>query len=234
MPEVKIYTTKLCPYCRMAKAFFAKHNIPFVEIDVEGNRQAAKEMVDLSGQFGIPVIVIGNDVIVGFDIDKLNKLLGIREIGLEFDILIIGAGPAGLTAAMYCARKSLNTLIIGEDIGGQALWSWSIDNYMGYRMITGEDLMKKFEEQARSQNIRVDLDEAAAVALEGDLFEVVTASGVTYRGVCVILAQGKRPRKLDVLGEDRYIGRGVSICSTCDGPLFWEKGCGDAQGSLFL
>jgi len=207
----------------MAKAFFAKHGIPFVEINVEGNKQAAKEMVDLSGQFGIPVIVIGDEIVVGFDTDKLNKLLGTQAVGLEFDILIIGAGPAGLTAAMYCARKSLNTLIIGEDIGGQALWSWSIDNYMGYRMITGEDLMKKFEEQVRDQSIHFELDRVISLSQADGFLLAQTATEKTFKAKGMIIATGKRPRTLGIKGEDSYIGRGVSVCSTCDGPLYKGK-----------
>lgn len=207
----------------MAKAFFTKHNIPFVEIDVEKDKQAAKEMVDLSGQYGVPVIAIGNDVIVGFNIDELNKSLGTRDAGHEFDILIIGAGPAGLTAAMYCARKSLNTLIVGEDIGGQALWSWSIDNYMGYRMITGEDLMKKFEEQVQDQFIHFELDRVVSLNQSNGLFLAQTASGKVFRTKGMIIATGKRPRTLGIKGEDFYMGRGVSVCSTCDGPLYRGK-----------
>jgi alkyl hydroperoxide reductase subunit F len=124
---------------------------------------------------------------------------------------------------MYCARKMLNTIIISENIGGQALESWAIENYMGYRMVTGEDLMKRFEEQVRTHDIRLDLDRAVGFSEEGGMFVVRTAMGRTIRAKSVILAQGKRPRKLDVLGEDEYIGRGISICSTCDGPLFKDK-----------
>jgi alkyl hydroperoxide reductase subunit F len=94
---------------------------------------------------------------------------------------------------------------------------------MGFRMVTGEDLMKGFEEQARSQDVRLEIDRVAAIAEEEDGFLVTTASGMSYRATCIILAQGKHPRKLDVLGEDRFIGRGISICSTCDGPLFRGK-----------
>ena len=117
----------------------------------------------------------------------------------------------------------LNTMIISENIGGQALESWAIENYMGYRMVTGEDLMKKFEEQVRNLNIRLELDRVTAITREGNLFLVKTVSGTEVRTKTIILTQGNRPRKLGVANEEQYLGRGLSICSTCDGPLYKGK-----------
>ena len=130
---------------------------------------------------------------------------------------------AGLTAGVYCARKMLNTIIISENIGGQALESWAIENYMGYRMISGEDLMKKFEDQVRTLKIRLDLDKVTAIAKDNDLFTLATISGTVLKAKSVILTQGNRPKKLGVANEEQYLGRGLSICSTCDGPLYKGK-----------
>ena len=223
MQTVTVYSTKNCPYCRMAKAFLERQGIPYKKIDVGEDQDEARKMIALSGQRGVPVITVDDEVIVGFDSQRLNELFGKPEEGTTCDVLIAGAGPAGLTAAVYCARKLLKTVVVSKNIGGQALQSWAIENYMGFRMITGEDLMKSFEEQARSQNIRLEIDGIAAIAREENGFLVTTESGLSFTAVCVILALGKRPRTLDVLGEDRFIGRGISICSTCDGPLFREK-----------
>jgi len=207
----------------MLKAFLDRQEVQYRNVDVGENADEARKMIALSGQRGVPVITVDDEVIVGFDSQRLNELFGSVEPDAVYDVLIVGAGPAGLTAAVYCARKLLKTIVISENIGGQALESWAIENYMGYRMVTGEDLMKSFEEQARSHNIRLELDRVAAIAQEKDGFLVTTASGSGYRATCLILAQGKHPRKLDVLGEERFIGRGISICSTCDGPLFTGK-----------
>jgi alkyl hydroperoxide reductase subunit F len=207
----------------MVKAFLERNNVPYTNVDVGEDREAAQRMVDLSGQRGVPVTTVDSEVIVGFDSQRLNELFGTPESDSVYDVLIIGAGPAGLTAAVYCARKMLKTMIISENIGGQALESWAIENYMGYRMVTGEDLMKKFEEQIRSLDIRVELDRASSVSANSGMFEIKTVSDAVYRTKSIILTQGKRPRKLDVLGEERFIGRGISICSTCDGPLFKGK-----------
>jgi NADH-dependent peroxiredoxin subunit F len=223
MTRVTVYSTQNCPYCRMAKAFLQKYGVPYENIDVGIDIEAAKKMIDLSGQRGVPVITVDDEVIVGFDSQRLNELFGEATPDDIFDVLIVGGGPAGLTAGVYCARKMLNTIILSENIGGQALESWAIENYMGYRMITGEDLMKKFEEQARTLNIRLELDRVVSVTKDASLFIVKTVSGAEARAKTIILAQGNRPRKLGVANEEQYLGRGLSICSTCDGPLYKGK-----------
>jgi alkyl hydroperoxide reductase subunit F len=223
MRKVTVYSTKNCPYCRMAKAFLNKHNVPYEIIDVGENPDAAKKMIDISGQRGVPVILVDDEVIIGFDSQKLNELFGETVSGEIFDVLIVGAGPAGLTAGVYCARKMLNTIIISENIGGQALESWAIENYMGYRIVTGEDLMKKFEEQVHTLNIRLELDRIVSVSKDDDFFTIRTISENTLKSKTLILAQGNRPKKLGVANEEQYLGRGLSICSTCDGPLYKGK-----------
>ncbi|MDX8549449.1 FAD-dependent oxidoreductase [Methanospirillum sp. J.3.6.1-F.2.7.3] len=230
MPEVTVYSTQNCPYCRLAKAFLDRNNVPYRSIDVGIDRKAAKEMVELSGQYGVPVIVSGDEVIVGFDTDRLRELFTSEKKTDLFDVIIAGAGPAGLTAALYCVRKNLKTLIISPDIGGQALESWNIENYMGYRMITGDDLMAKFEEQIRELDIRVELDQIQSLLPTSGGFAIKTVSDQEFKGKTVILAQGKKPRKLGVPKEDQFIGRGLSVCATCDGPLFRDKVVGVVGG----
>jgi alkyl hydroperoxide reductase subunit F len=219
MSKVTVYSTKACPYCSMAKAFLEKHGVPYESIDVGADPEAARKMIELSGQRGVPVIMVDDEVIVGFDARRLNELFGEPAAGEIYDVLIIGAGPAGLTAAVYCARKLLKTIIISENIGGQALESWAIENYMGYRMVTGEDLMKKFEEQVRNFDMKLELDQVTGIAGEDDLFIVKTISDITLKARSIILTQGKQPRMLGVPKEEQYLGRGLSVCATCDGPL---------------
>lgn len=142
------------------------------------------------------------------------------EIEGVVDVLIIGAGPAGMTAAVYAARKKLSTGIVTKDIGGQMAWTLGIENYMGYQYITGRELTAKFEEQVKQFPVPVVTDEAVRLSKEGDLFTVETAGGRTVRAKTVIVASGKKPRELGVPNEKRMIGRGLSYCATCDGPLF--------------
>jgi alkyl hydroperoxide reductase subunit F len=223
MSKVTVYSTQNCQYCRMAKAFLDKHGVPYESIDVGSDRKAAEKMIELSGQRGVPVIIVDGEVIVGFDSQRLNELFGNVSSEEVNDVVIVGAGPAGLTAGVYCARKMLQTVIISENIGGQALESWAIENYMGYRMVTGEELMKKFEEQVRTLNIRLELDRVTGITKEDNHFIVKTFSGPTVKAKVLILAQGNQPKKLGVSNEEQFLGRGLSICSTCDGPLYRGK-----------
>ncbi|MGB9176749.1 MAG: Uxx-star family glutaredoxin-like (seleno)protein [Methanoregula sp.] len=223
MKKVTVYSTQSCQYCRMAKAFLDKHGVPYESIDVGADSNAAEKMIELSGQRGVPVIVVDDEVIVGFDSQRLNELFGTASPEEVNDVVIIGAGPAGLTAGVYCARKMLKTVIISENIGGQALESWAIENYMGYRMVTGEELMKKFEDQVRTLNIRLELDRVTGITKENSLFVVKTISDNEVRAKTLILTQGNRPKKLGVANEEQYLGRGLSVCSTCDGPLYRGK-----------
>jgi len=136
------------------------------------------------------------------------------------DVCIVGGGPAGLTAAVYVSRKKLSTAIITQDIGGQVAWTLGIENYMGYQYITGRELTAKFEEQVRQFPIPIVMDEVRKVEVGKDVFSIETKGGRTIAARTVIVASGKRPKELGVPNEKKFIGRGLSYCATCDGPLF--------------
>ncbi len=138
-----------------------------------------------------------------------------------YELIIIGGGPAGMTAAVYAARKKLNTLLLTDDIGGQVLWNTRIENYMGYQFIEGPELIQRFEEQMRQFPIETRIgDSAADLSHTDEVFAVSTEKGETYHARAVIAATGKRPRHLNVPGEEKLRGRGVTYCAICDGPLF--------------
>lgn len=138
-----------------------------------------------------------------------------------FDLIIAGAGPAGLTAAVYAARKKLSTLLIARDIGGQVNWTSGVENYMGYQFIEGPELMHKFEVQVKQFPITIKTDvEVTALQVIEDGLEVMTGDGEKFQGRALIVATGKKPRSLNVPGEKQFIGRGVSYCAICDGPIF--------------
>lgn len=142
-----------------------------------------------------------------------------------YDLLILGAGPAGLTAALYAARKKINLLILSKELGGQVMWTKDIENYMGYQFITGPELMQKFDEQIKEhlppELIRYEAVETLRQNEEG--YFAVETGKAEYLAKAVIAATGKRPRHLNVPGELALRGRGVSYCATCDGPLFRNK-----------
>lgn len=138
-----------------------------------------------------------------------------------YDLVIVGGGPAGMTAAVYAARKKLNALLLTKEIGGQVNWTLGIENYMGYQFIEGPELIKKFEEQVKQFPLEVKTGQAVkSLTRAGHGFEIKTDSGETYQAKAAIIATGKRPRPLNVPGEDKFRGRGVTYCATCDGPLF--------------
>jgi alkyl hydroperoxide reductase subunit F len=138
-----------------------------------------------------------------------------------YDIVIVGAGPAGTTATVYSARKKLNILLISKDIGGQVLWTSDIENYMGFHYITGMELMKKFKEQVSQFPVPILLnEEVKSIVSDKNIFTLLTSENKKINTKTVIIATGKYSMPLNVLGEKEFIGRGISYCATCDAPLF--------------
>lgn len=138
----------------------------------------------------------------------------------SYDVVVVGAGIAGLSAAIYTSRHNLETLVVGKDLGGQLLLAEEIQNYPGYPRISGYELVSKVERQARMFGSTIEYDEVVRVGEEGEGFFVETASGSRHESTALILAFGKTPRDLGVPGEARLKGRGVSYCSICDAALY--------------
>lgn len=138
-----------------------------------------------------------------------------------YDLIIVGGGPAGLAATVYAARKRLNTLLITNDIGGQVNWTTGVENYLGYQFIEGHELISKFQEQVNQfpidQKIGSNVSQVKKVNTD---FEVISENGDKFQSKAVLIATGKRPRRLNVPGETELTGRGVTYCSVCDGPIF--------------
>ncbi|MGB9613625.1 MAG: NAD(P)/FAD-dependent oxidoreductase, partial [Candidatus Margulisiibacteriota bacterium] len=140
------------------------------------------------------------------------------------DLVIVGAGPAGITAAVYAARKKLDFVVITKDIGGQAALSSDIQNYTGYQFITGPELAFKFREHLSNFSFELrEGEEVKKVEKEASYFLTTTGSGDKVLSKTIIIASGKRPRLLGVPGEREYKNRGVTYCATCDAPLFAGK-----------
>lgn len=148
-----------------------------------------------------------------------------------YDLVIIGAGPAGITAAIYAARHQLKFMIISMDIGGQAAMSSDVENYTGYHFISGMDLINKFQHHMQDYKIELKLRERVdLIKKRGKIFEVKT-DRKKYLAKAIIIASGKQPKKLNVPGEDNLYNRGVSYCATCDAPLFKDKDVAVVGGS---
>ncbi|MEK7664904.1 MAG: FAD-dependent oxidoreductase [Patescibacteria group bacterium] len=143
---------------------------------------------------------------------------------MVYDLIIIGAGPAGAAAGIYASRQKLNVLIISKDIGGQvSKKAVDIENYPGFEKISGPDLAKIFEEQIRKNRVEIVLDEVLKIEKPAEYFIISTKSSIIYEALSVIIATGADPRPLEVEGEKEFIGKGVSYCSLCDGPVFKNK-----------
>ena len=141
-----------------------------------------------------------------------------------FDVIIVGAGPAGLTSGIYAARAGYKTLILEAGVlGGQAGTTETIENYPGFPQgVSGSELMIKFYEQAVNFGVQVEYKHVSSLELEGKVKKVITDDEV-YEAKAVIIASGARPRLLGVPGEDKFRGKGVSYCATCDGFFFKDQ-----------
>ena len=140
-----------------------------------------------------------------------------------YELIIIGAGPAGITSAVYAARKKMDFLLITKDIGGQAAWSGEVENYTGYQFISGPELVSKFEEHLRKFDINLKENEEVKELKKQNAIVYVKTNKDTYQARTVIIASGKRSRELNVKGEKEFKNRGLTYCATCDGPLFKDK-----------
>jgi len=161
---------------------------------------------------------------------------------MVYDLIIIGGGPAGVTAGIYSARKKINTLLITKGFGGQMTKKTvTVENYPGFEEVSGLDLIGRFEKQLRKQKIEILTEEVAKLEEANGNFLVWTKDNKKFGAKTVLITSGSEPKPLDVPGEKEFIGRGVSYCVNCDGPLFSGKtvavvGGGNAglEAALFL
>jgi thioredoxin-disulfide reductase len=145
------------------------------------------------------------------------------DSGMLYDVLIIGGGPAGLTSGIYCSRKKLKNAIISIDIGGQTNLTNHIENYPGTGALLGMELMDRFANEAKKFGTQVIAAQVTKLEKSGANFKITTSDGSNYSARSVILAFGAMPKMLGIPGEDKFLGRGISTCTTCDAPLFKNK-----------
>lgn len=151
------------------------------------------------------------------------------------DLIIIGSGVAGMTASIYASRYGVKHLIFGREMGGLGLLASKVENYPGYVSITGPKLMENFRKQVEKYGIKIRQQEIVKIkrgkgGKGGKTFEVISKQEESFRTRCLILAMGAVHRKLNITGEDKFLGRGVSYCPTCDGFFFKDKIVGVVGG----
>lgn len=231
MNNIEIYTKDWCPYCVKAKALLKSKGVRYQEIDITSDIEREREMVERSGRRTVPQIFIEQQSIGGYDdmaqlnaMGQLNHILNLtspKELTKIYDVAVIGAGPAGLSAAIYAARKNLATVVIAYDIGGQMGTTYEIGNYPGFQLVTGPDLVQQFSEHADQYGMEKRIGErVVAIEIEGPCKIIRLESQQTLRVRTAIIATGAFKRKLGIPGEKELYGKGVVYCSTCDGPLF--------------
>ena len=140
-----------------------------------------------------------------------------------YELIIIGAGPAGITAGVYAARQKIKTLVLTKDIGGQAAWSGNIENYTGYQFISGPELTRKFEEHLNKFDIKLHTPEEVISAAKNKSAITVKTNRGEYSSKTLIISSGKSPRLLNIPGEKEFKNKGVTYCAVCDGPIFAGK-----------
>ncbi len=227
MADITVYGAPWCPDCKRAKAFLSAHRVPFdwVDVDQDPEGLAAVRRLQGGGQT-IPTIVWpdGTLLLEPTD-DQLAAKLGIAvEAEREaYDLVIVGGGPAGLTASIYAAREGIDAVVLDAGgLGGNAGVTERIDNYPGFpEGIGGAELMDRVVEQARRYDVElVGGARVESVSAEAGDLCVSLAGGQGIAAHAVLVATGSSYRRLGVAGEAELIGAGVHFCATCDGPFY--------------
>lgn len=227
MAEIKVYGAPWCPDCRRAKQFLGEQRLEYDWIDIDKDAAAAGFVREKNaGKQIIPTVVFPDGT---FLVEPSNDELAVK-LGLSlraqrsfYDLLIVGGGPAGLTAAIYAAREGIDSLVIEKSaLGGQAGVTERIDNYPGFPDgIGGGELAERIVKQARRYGVELlSAVGVAKIGRQGDYVLVTTDGGDEYCGEAAIIATGSKYRRLGVPGEEDLIGAGIHFCATCDGPFY--------------
>ncbi len=241
MKEVVIYTKDLCPYCDSAKRLLDSKGIAYREIPVTGDRAAEEEMIRRSGRTTAPQIFIDGQGIGGSDelhdlheSGELDRILGkasargqhspSKQKAAPEDVLILGSGAAGLTAAIYTARANLKPLVVeGRSAGGQLTLTTDVENFPGFPSgVLGPELIAQMRQQAERFGARFVTGDATAASLKESPL-TLTLDGEQVQTRALIIATGADARLLGLESERKLIGHGVSTCATCDGFFFRDK-----------
>lgn len=229
--QIIVYSTTWCSDCKRAKKFFGEQRIPYINIDVEENPEFMEVVEKINeGKRSVPTIVFQDgSVLVEPSNAQLAEKLGLQTEAKRsfYDVIIIGGGPTGLTAAIYLAREGFETLVIERGaLGGQAGMTQSMENFPGFDQgIPGSEFSDRMGRQAR--RFGVEILQAADVSQvereESGYMCVNTRNKRSYGSKVVLIATGAHYRRLGVPGEDKLVGMSVHFCATCDGAFYFGK-----------
>ncbi len=225
--KVIVYGAYWCPDCRRSKKFLGENFIPFQWIDIEEDKEGEAYVIAKNGgKRIIPTIVFEDDsFLVEPSNAELAKKLNLKTEAKKsyYDLIIIGGGPAGLTSSIYAAREGAETLLIERSgLGGQAGITVGLDNFPGFpEGISGQEFAERVTQQAKRFGVEIlQAQDVEKLESEDGYNEVHTSDGKHYHARAVLIASGASYRRLDVPGEDDYIGAGIHFCATCDGPFY--------------
>lgn len=247
-PALTLYGANWCGDCRRAKKFLGEQRIHYEWVDITDNDEAITFVEKANeGKRRIPTMILsGGEVLSNPSNAELAQALGLtRESRLDYyDVIIVGSGPAGLTAALYLAREGMEVLVVEKSgLGGQAGITDRLDNFPGFPDgVTGAEFADRLVQQAR--RFGVEILQAQAVAglrAEEESRYVELAEGEEIGARAIVVASGSTYRRLEVPGEEELLGAGVHFCATCDGPFYRGEhvavvggGNSAAEEALFL
>ena len=225
--QIIVYSTIWCPDCKRAKRFLGDQRIPYLNVDIEQDAEAMAYVEEVNkGMRIIPTVVFPDgEILVEPSNADLAKKLGLQTKAQRtyYDAIVIGGGPAGLTAALYMAREGIETLVIEKaGMGGQAGATNILENYPGFdEGITGAEFAERLTRQARRFDAEIlQAQEIVNLYRHGPYWCVTTASGQEYDAKAVLLTTGARYRRLNVPGEEQLLGLNIHFCATCDGAFY--------------
>ena len=225
--NITVYGAPWCPDCRRSKQFLGEQRIPYIWVDIDEDEEGRKQVQAVNdGKQIIPTIVFQDgSILVEPSNAELAAKLGISPKAKRefYDLIVIGGGPAGLSAALYAAREGIETLIIERSgVGGQAGTTERIDNYPGFAQgIGGAELADAMREHAERFDVEIlQAQTVTSIEAQGDYKMISTESGDSYCSRSLLLTPGATYRRLNVPGEEDLIGAGIHFCATCDGPFY--------------
>lgn len=226
-PLISVYGAYWCPDCRRSKQFLGEHQIPYNWINIEEDKEAEQFVIEKNdGKRIIPTIVFHDgSTLVEPSNAELAQKLGLKTVANRhhYDVIVIGGGPAGLTAALYMAREAIDTLVVERAaLGGQAAGTEKLENMPGFPgSIEGIEFANRLRQQAEAFGVEILQAQEVVEFHSHDNYHCITTSDNSeYSASALLISTGSRYRRLGVPGETDYLGAGVHFCATCDGPFY--------------